>query len=49
MEVKVNYLKDGQVGAVSVFGDDYETARGQAFELAPEGAVRISNMEDRER
>lgn len=25
------------------------TARGQAFELAPEGTVRISNMEDRER
>lgn len=27
----------------------HETARGQAFELAPEGAVRISNTGDRER
>ena len=43
----MNYLQDGEPGAVSVVGDDYETARGQASEVVPEGAVRISNMVDR--
>lgn len=49
VEVKVNRLQDGELGAVSVVGDDYGTARDQAFELVPEGAVRISIMVDRER
>lgn len=43
----MNYLQDGVPGAVSVIGDDYETARDQAFELVPEGAVRLSIMVDR--
>ncbi|MGO4297076.1 hypothetical protein [Glutamicibacter sp. MCAF14] len=49
MEVTVNYLQDGVPGAVAVIGDDYETARDQAFDLVPEGAVRLSIMVDRER
>ncbi|MCS3494043.1 hypothetical protein M2368_003071 [Arthrobacter sp. JUb119] len=47
MEVTVNYLQDGEPGAVSVIGDDYETTRDQAFELVPEEAVRLSIMVDR--
>ncbi len=46
---KVDYMHDGEPGAASVVGYDYETARDQAFELVPEGAVRISIMMDRER
>lgn len=48
MEVKVNYLQDGEPGAVSVIGDDYEASRDQAFELVPEGAVRLNIMVDRD-
>lgn len=44
----MNYLQGGEPGAVSVIGDDYETARDQAFELVPEGAVRLSIMVDRD-
>ncbi|WIV42604.1 hypothetical protein [Glutamicibacter nicotianae] len=47
MEVKVNYLQDGEPGAVSVIGDDYETARDQAFELVPQEALRLTIMVDR--
>ncbi|WP_440102350.1 hypothetical protein [Glutamicibacter mishrai] len=49
MEVKVNYLQDGAIGSVSVNGSEYETARDQASELVPDGAVRLSIMVDRER
>ena len=45
----MNYLQDSVPGAVSVIGDDYETARDQAFDLVPEGAVRLSIMVDRDR
>ena len=38
VEVKVKYLEDGEPGAVSILGDDDETARDQAFELVPDGA-----------
>lgn len=48
VEVKVNYMQDGELGAVSVIGDDYEIARDQAFELVPEDAERLSIMVDRE-
>lgn len=48
VEVTVNYLQDGEPGAVSVIGDDYETARDQAFDLVPEDAERLSIMVDRE-
>ncbi|MGO2122456.1 hypothetical protein [Glutamicibacter arilaitensis] len=44
----MNYLQDGEPGAVSVIGDDYETARDQAFDLVPEDAERLSIMVDRE-
>lgn len=49
VEVKVNYLQDGEPGAVSVVGDNYQKARCQAFEVVPERAARISIMVDRER
>ncbi len=48
VDVKVNYLQDGEHGAVSVIGDNYETARDQAFDLVPEGAVRLSIIVDRD-
>ncbi len=43
----MNYRQDGAVGAVAVNGDDYETARDQAYELVPEGAQVLSIMVDR--
>lgn len=45
----MNYLQNGEPGAVSVIGDDYETARDQAFDLVPEDAETLSIMVDRER
>lgn len=45
----MNYLQDGVPGAVSIIGDDYETARDQAFDLVPEDAETLSIMVDRER
>lgn len=47
MEVKVNYMQDGEPGAASVVGDGYETARDQDTEVVPERAARISIVADR--
>lgn len=48
MEVKVTYELDGEIGAASVIGDAYETARDEAFALVPEGAQRLSIRVDRD-
>lgn len=45
----MNYLQKGELGAVSVNDNEYEVARDKAFELVPEGAVRLSIMVDRDR
>ena len=44
----MNYLQNGELGAVSVIGADYERARDQAFDLVPEDAETLSIMVDRE-
>lgn len=48
MEVIVTYEQDGENGAVSVHGPDYETARDEAFSMVPEGAQRLSIRVDRD-
>lgn len=48
MEVKVTYELDGEIGAVSVIGGEYETARDEAFDLVPDSAQRTSIHVDRE-
>ena len=48
MEVIVTYEQDGEYGAVSVHGPDYETARDEAFSTVPEGAKRLSIRVDRD-
>ncbi len=48
MEVTVTYEHDGEIGAVSAHGADYETARDEAYEMVPEGAQRLSIRVDRE-
>lgn len=48
MEVKVTYELDGEIGAASVIGAEYETARDEAFDLVPDSAQRTSIRVDRE-
>lgn len=49
MEVKVTYELDGEIGTVEVLGDAYEVARDQAFDLVPEGAMKLHIMVDRDK